>query len=78
MNGRDAVARDPQREGVVAHLSAGGFGSYHRLGCLGAPTRGDLGVRDVIHGPWTYLSRHCHPCPSCRPPVLELAAAEAA
>jgi hypothetical protein len=72
MNRRTFVDRDPQRDGVVAHLSAGGFGYYHRLNCSDAPERGGWGVRDVIWGPWAYLSRHYHPCPTCRPPVLAL------
>jgi hypothetical protein len=42
--------------GSVAHLSAGGWGRYHRDDCPDAPHRGDAGVRDVVHGPWKYLA----------------------
>ncbi len=55
--------------GCVAHMSAGGWGHYHRESCPRAPRRGDLGVRDVVHGPWRYLSAHWAPCPVCRPPA---------
>ena len=55
--------------GCVAHLSAGGWGEYHRTDCREAPHRGDAGVRDVIHGPWRYLSAHWKPCTLCLPPV---------
>jgi hypothetical protein len=55
--------------GCVAHMSAGGWGHYHRESCPQAPRRGDLGVRDVVHGPWRYLSAHWTPCPVCRPPA---------
>ncbi|MEW6582209.1 MAG: hypothetical protein AB1416_05560 [Actinomycetota bacterium] len=59
---------DPASHGVVAHMSAGGFGRYHRIGCADAPARGDGGVRDIIHAPWRYLAAHWAPCPRCRPP----------
>jgi hypothetical protein len=55
--------------GCVAHLSEGGWGPYHRRDCPDAPRRGERGVRDVIHGPWRYLSAHWLPCPRCRPPA---------
>ncbi len=62
--------------GCVAHMSVGGWGRYHREDCPDAPHRGDLGVRDVVHGPWRYLAAHWQPCPRCAPPVpQELAAA---
>lgn len=64
-----APPRNPAAEGVVAHLSRGGFGRYHRLDCPEAPRRGDAGVRDLIHGPWRYLATHWRPCPVCRPPA---------
>ena len=54
--------------GCVARMSAGGWGRYHREGCPEAPHRGDPGVRDVVHGPWRYLSTHWQPCPVCTPP----------
>ena len=57
--------------GAVAHLSAGGWGHYHRSDCPDAPHRGDAGVRDVVHGPWRYLAAHWRPCPRCRPPAPE-------
>ena len=57
--------------GAVAHLSAGGWGHYHRSDCPDAPRRGDAGVRDVVHGPWRYLAAHWRPCPRCRPPAPE-------
>jgi hypothetical protein len=57
--------------GSVAHLSAGGWGHYHRRDCDEAPRRGDAGVRDVVHGPWRYLAAHWRPCPLCRPPAAE-------
>jgi hypothetical protein len=63
--------RDPHAEGVVAHLSAGGYSVYHRLDCPHAPLRGESGVRDLIHGPWRYLAAHWHPCQVCRPPAGE-------
>lgn len=59
---------DPETTGVVAHMSAGGFGLYHRQTCIEAPEKGDAGVRDIIHAPWKYLSAHWAPCPRCRPP----------
>lgn len=59
---------DPETTGVVAHMSAGGFGHYHRQGCIEAPEKGDPGVRDIIHAPWRYLAVHWAPCPRCRPP----------
>jgi len=65
LDGRHAAAET----GCVAHLSAGGWGDYHRLGCSEAPHRGDIGVRDVIHGPWRYLSAHWTPCSLCLPPT---------
>ena len=90
MNERAAGPRDPRRRGhdddfdgaargrragCVAHLSAGGWGRYHRPDCPEAPHRGDPGVRDVVHGPWRYLAAHWRPCPRCRPPEpRELAA----
>jgi hypothetical protein len=37
--------------------------------CSDAPRRGDIGVRDVIHGPWRYLSSHWTPCSLCLPPT---------
>ena len=43
--------RPPTRRAAVAHLSAGGWGRYHRRDCPDAPRRGDAGVRDVVHGP---------------------------
>jgi hypothetical protein len=55
--------------GCVAHLSAGGWGVYHRTDCREAPHRGDSGVRDVVHGPWRYLSAHWEPCTLCLPPT---------
>ena len=61
--------RDPLEEGVVAHLSAGGYSVYHRLDCVNAPRRGEPGVRDLIHGPWRYLAAHWRPCQVCRPPA---------
>lgn len=61
--------RDAVHEGVVGRLSRGGWGYYHRLDCRYAPEMGDGGVRDVVHGPWRYLSSHWHPCPHCAPPV---------
>jgi len=61
--------RDPHAEGVVAHLSEGGYSVYHRLGCVNAPHRGEPGVRDLIHGPWRYLAAHWRPCQVCRPPA---------
>ena len=66
---------DPDTHGVVAHMSAGGFGPYHRMTCIDAPAKGDLGVRDIIHAPWRYLGAHWHPCPRCRPPAEEAGAA---
>jgi hypothetical protein len=66
---RIARVRDAELEGVVAHRSSGGFGDYHRLGCPDAPKRGEAGVRDIIHGPWRYLSAHWRPCPRCEPPA---------
>lgn len=60
---------DAAEAGVVARLSAGGWTHYHREGCIDAPHRGEPGVRDLIHGPWLYLSRHWAPCPRCRPPA---------
>jgi hypothetical protein len=62
-------ARDATREGVVARDSDGRWGPYHRMTCVRAPHRGDPGVRDVVHGPWRYLSHHWAPCDLCRPPV---------
>jgi hypothetical protein len=64
-HGRPAAADT----GCVAHLSAGGWGRYHRMDCAEAPRRGDVGVRDVIHGPWRYLSSHWAPCSLCLPPT---------
>jgi len=61
--------RDAASEGVVARFSAGGFGPYHRLDCPDAPHRGDVGVRDLVHGPWRYLAAHWRPCERCRPPA---------
>jgi hypothetical protein len=55
--------------GVVARMSAGGWTHYHRMECVDAPHRREPGVRDVIHGPWLYLSSHWTPCPRCRPPA---------
>jgi hypothetical protein len=68
-NGRLHVAAE--ETGAVAHLSAGGWGHYHRRSCPDAPLRGEPGVRDVVHGPWRYLAAHWRPCPRCRPPVPE-------
>lgn len=69
---------DTAEAGVVAHLSAGGWGRYHRQDCPRAPRRGDDGVRDVIHGPWRYLAAHWRPCPVCRPPAAAPAERSAA
>ena len=63
----------PPEAGCVAHLSAGGWGQYHRMECAEAPHRGDIGVRDVIHGPWRYLSAHWEPCTLCLPPKVATA-----
>lgn len=61
----------PTRDcGVVARLSSGGWGPYHRQGCPEAPHRGEPDVRDLIHGPWRYLAAHWAPCERCRPPVV--------
>jgi hypothetical protein len=68
MNERPHTAAET---GAVAHLSAGGWGYYHRADCPDAPHRGDAGVRDVVHGPWRYLAAHFRPCPRCRPPEAE-------
>ena len=68
MNERPHTAAET---GAVAHLSAGGWGHYHRRDCPDAPHRGDEGVRDVVHGPWRYLAAHFRPCPRCRPPEAE-------
>jgi hypothetical protein len=67
MNGRPRAAAD--ETGAVAHLSAGGWGRYHRRDCPDAPRRGDAGIRDVVRGPWRYLAAHWAPCPRCRPPA---------
>jgi hypothetical protein len=67
-------ARDAAQQGVVARLSAGGWGFYHRMDCPEAPHVG-AGVRDVVHGPWRYLAAHWEPCPVCRPPAAGAAAA---
>lgn len=66
--------RDGAHEGVVGRFSVGGWGHYHRSECARAPRRGDVGVRDVVHGPWRYLSAHWAPCPACRPPHMPVAA----
>lgn len=60
---------DPAAAGIVARLSAGGYGHYHRTSCPQAPVRGAAGQRDRIRGPWRYLAAHWQPCPICRPPV---------
>ncbi len=73
---RFAQAHAAEEAGVVARRSSGGWGPYHRPECAQAPHRGDPDVRDVIHGPWRYLSAHWAPCPVCRPPAaVERAAA---
>jgi hypothetical protein len=73
---RPTPRHEPSEAGVVARLSSGGWGPYHRHDCVEAPHRGDPGVRDVIHGPWRYLAAHWRPCARCRPPAaVEQAAA---
>ena len=70
MTTREMPGRHETAEtGCVAHMSEGGWGHYHREDCALAPHRGELGVRDMVHGPWRYLSAHWEPCPVCRPPV---------
>jgi hypothetical protein len=69
---------DPDTHGVVAHMSAGGFGSYHRMACVDAPAKGEDGVRDIIHAPWRYLGSHWEPCPRCRPPRDETGSSQIA
>ena len=56
------ISRVTAETGCVAHLSAGGWGRYHRPDCPDAPRRGDPGVRDLVHGPWRYLAAHWRPC----------------
>ncbi len=65
-------ARDGANEGVVGRFSRGGWGYYHRAECAKAPARGTRGVRNVVRGPWRYLSAHWHPCPDCRPPHVDV------
>ena len=63
------ISRVTAETGCVAHLSAGGWGRYHRPDCPEAPHRGDPGVRHLVHGPWRYLAAHWRPCSRCRPPA---------
>lgn len=69
MSTQELVRQHAAEAGCVAHLSAGGWGHYHRQDCTSAPRRGDAGVRDVVHGPWRYLAAHWTPCPECHPPT---------
>ena len=64
----DGVRPKTSERGLVARLSDGGWGAYHRPGCPRAPRLGDEGVRSVVRGPWRYLAHHWVPCPECRPP----------
>lgn len=66
LDGAHPTATDER--GLVARLSSGGWGTYHRPGCPRAPHVGEPGVRSVIRGPWRYLASHWRPCPECDPP----------
>ncbi|MFN8110868.1 MAG: hypothetical protein U0Y82_13645 [Thermoleophilia bacterium] len=54
--------------GWVARLSNGEWTHYHRADCAYARELHGP-VRDVVRGPWRYLSHHWTPCPLCQPPV---------